>query len=119
MASSGYCAAAFETVALGASDLGCAFLRVSVVALPGKPGATQATSEIDIRGACDERRKPPQRSERTAALTLPEGFARELIEIRIPRQFAGGEHERVCESQNHVAPGRPTMFDAGGRFASR
>src|SRR5438132_1549198 len=109
--------AAFETVSLGAADLGCAFLGVGVVALPRKLGPTQATAQIDIWRAC-ERLKPPPRSECTAALTTPERFAREPIEIRTPRQFAGGEHERVGESQNGVAPGWPTMFDAGDRFAS-
>jgi hypothetical protein len=48
--------------------------------------------------------KPPQRSERTADLTPSERFAREPIEIRTARQFAGGERERVGESQNRVTP---------------
>jgi hypothetical protein len=108
--------AVFEAVSLGAADLGRAFLRVGVVALPGQPGATQATAKIDIWRACD-RLKPPQRSERTAARTAPERFACEPIEIRTPRQFAGGEHEHASESHNRVTPGRPAMFDAGDGFA--
>ncbi len=50
--------AAFETVSLGAADLGRAFLGVGVVALPREPGPTRATAQIDIWRAC-ERLKPP------------------------------------------------------------
>ena len=43
--------AALEAVSLGAADLGRALLRVGVVALPGSPGPTRATPQVDVRGA--------------------------------------------------------------------
>ena len=108
--------AALEAVPLGAADLGRALLRVGVVALPGSPGPTRATPQIDIRSTF-ERHKPSHWPERFAALASPVDLVHELIEIRVSSQFARREQERVCKSKDDVGARRPAPFEASNRPA--